>query len=97
MAFLWFISTVNRGKCQPGKGRRSKGILQVLEVEPSVHFPSNWPSFPLAPGSAASSTRRDALPFQRCCRNKRDLGESNLDPEDGSGMALRPLQAAPGD
>ncbi|XP_057614113.1 zinc transporter ZIP5 [Chionomys nivalis] len=31
----------------------------------------------------------------RCCRHKRDLGESNLDPEDGSGMVLRPLQAAP--
>ncbi|KAL1775410.1 zinc transporter ZIP5 [Sigmodon hispidus] len=30
----------------------------------------------------------------RCCRNKRDLGEPNCDPEDGSGMVLRPLQAA---
>ncbi|XP_029398287.1 zinc transporter ZIP5 [Mus pahari] len=30
----------------------------------------------------------------RCCRNKRDLGEPNPDPEDGSGMVLRPLQAA---
>ncbi|KAB0397261.1 hypothetical protein E2I00_005314 [Balaenoptera physalus] len=50
----------------------------------------------LAPGSAASSLRRDTLPFQRCCRRKRkDLRTPNLDPEDGSGMALRPLQAAP--
>lgn len=49
MAFLWFISTVNRGKCQPGKGRRSKGILQVLEVEPGVHFPSYLAQFPLSP------------------------------------------------
>ncbi|XP_058413925.1 zinc transporter ZIP5 isoform X5 [Diceros bicornis minor] len=33
----------------------------------------------------------------RCCRQKRkDLGTPNLDPEDGSGMALQPLQAAPG-
>nr|XP_027782578.1 zinc transporter ZIP5 [Marmota flaviventris]XP_027782587.1 zinc transporter ZIP5 [Marmota flaviventris] len=31
----------------------------------------------------------------RCCRRKRDLETPNLDPEDGSGMALRPLQAAP--
>ncbi|XP_008575408.1 PREDICTED: zinc transporter ZIP5 [Galeopterus variegatus] len=32
----------------------------------------------------------------RCCRQKRrDLGTPNLDPEDGSGMALQPLQAAP--
>ncbi|XP_055455153.1 zinc transporter ZIP5 isoform X1 [Psammomys obesus] len=30
----------------------------------------------------------------RCCRSKRDLGEPNPDPEDGSGMVLRPLQAA---
>lgn len=29
----------------------------------------------------------------RCCRNKRDLGEPNPDPEDGSGMVLRPLRA----
>ncbi|XP_055455360.1 zinc transporter ZIP5 isoform X2 [Psammomys obesus] len=33
----------------------------------------------------------------RCCRSKRDLGEPNPDPEDGSGMVLRPLQAASGD
>ncbi|XP_047404003.1 zinc transporter ZIP5 isoform X1 [Sciurus carolinensis] len=31
----------------------------------------------------------------RCCRRKRDLEIPNLDPEDDSGMALRPLQAAP--
>nr|XP_026254281.1 zinc transporter ZIP5 isoform X2 [Urocitellus parryii] len=31
----------------------------------------------------------------RCCRRKRDLETPNLDPEDDSGMALRPLQAAP--
>ncbi|XP_069347173.1 zinc transporter ZIP5 [Eulemur rufifrons] len=32
----------------------------------------------------------------RCCRRKRrDLATPNLDPEDGSGMALQPLQAAP--
>ncbi|XP_024900453.1 zinc transporter ZIP5 isoform X1 [Pteropus alecto] len=32
----------------------------------------------------------------RCCRRKRkDLGTPNLDPEDGSGMALQPLPAAP--
>uniref|UniRef100_A0A8C9PB61 Solute carrier family 39 member 5 n=1 Tax=Spermophilus dauricus TaxID=99837 RepID=A0A8C9PB61_SPEDA len=33
--------------------------------------------------------------WPRCCRRKRDLETPNLDPEDGSGMALRPLQAAP--
>ncbi|KAL2776233.1 zinc transporter ZIP5 precursor [Daubentonia madagascariensis] len=32
----------------------------------------------------------------KCCRRKRrDLATPNLDPEDGSGMALQPLQAAP--
>ncbi|XP_009179203.1 zinc transporter ZIP5 [Papio anubis] len=32
----------------------------------------------------------------RCCRRKRrDLETRNLDPENGSGMALQPLQAAP--
>ncbi|XP_069899130.1 zinc transporter ZIP5 isoform X1 [Dipodomys merriami] len=31
----------------------------------------------------------------RYCRRKRNLGTPNLDPEDGSGTALRPLQAAP--
>ncbi|XP_012661022.1 zinc transporter ZIP5 isoform X1 [Otolemur garnettii] len=32
----------------------------------------------------------------RCCRRKRrDLATPNLDPEDSSGMALQPLQAAP--
>ncbi|XP_012608961.1 zinc transporter ZIP5 isoform X1 [Microcebus murinus] len=32
----------------------------------------------------------------RCCRRKRrDLATPNLDPEDGSGMALQPLQATP--
>ncbi|XP_037701511.1 zinc transporter ZIP5 isoform X2 [Choloepus didactylus] len=32
----------------------------------------------------------------RCCRRKRrDLGTPNPDPEDGSGMALQPLQAVP--
>uniref|UniRef100_A0A2K6BSA1 Solute carrier family 39 member 5 n=1 Tax=Macaca nemestrina TaxID=9545 RepID=A0A2K6BSA1_MACNE len=39
---------------------------------------------------------RDTLLFQRCCRRKRrDLETRNLDPENGSGMALQPLQAAP--
>ncbi|KAF4010465.1 hypothetical protein G4228_001478 [Cervus hanglu yarkandensis] len=34
----------------------------------------------------------------RCCRQKRkDLRTPSLDLEDGSGMALQPLQAAPGD
>lgn len=33
--------------------------------------------------------------WPRCCRRKRkDLATANLDPEDGSGMALQPLQAA---
>ncbi|XP_071074953.1 zinc transporter ZIP5 [Dasypus novemcinctus] len=32
----------------------------------------------------------------RCCRqNRRNLGTPNLDPEDGSGMALQPLPAVP--
>ncbi|XP_027622952.1 zinc transporter ZIP5 [Tupaia chinensis] len=33
----------------------------------------------------------------KCCtmRKRRELGTSNLDPEDGSGMALQPLRAAP--
>ncbi|KAM9673604.1 zinc transporter ZIP5 [Trichechus inunguis] len=32
----------------------------------------------------------------RCCRwKRRDLERPNLDPEDGNGMALQPLQAAP--
>ncbi|XP_073072698.1 zinc transporter ZIP5 isoform X4 [Manis javanica] len=35
--------------------------------------------------------------WPRCCRRKRkDLATANLDPEDGSGMALQPLQAASG-
>ncbi|XP_076967141.1 zinc transporter ZIP5 [Tamandua tetradactyla] len=35
-------------------------------------------------------------PGPRCCRRKRrDLRTPNLDPEDGSGMALQPLQTVP--
>uniref|UniRef100_A0A8C5NX80 Solute carrier family 39 (metal ion transporter), member 5 n=1 Tax=Jaculus jaculus TaxID=51337 RepID=A0A8C5NX80_JACJA len=34
-------------------------------------------------------------PRPRCCRCKRDLGAPNPDPEDGSEMVLRPLQATP--
>ncbi|KAK2504358.1 hypothetical protein MC885_017314 [Smutsia gigantea] len=45
---------------------------------------------------AMRARRRDTLLFQRCCRRKRkDLATANLDPEDGRGMALQPLQAAP--
>lgn len=68
----------------------------MLAVEPGVHLPS-WAGLPLAPGPATSSTRRDTLPFQRCGRNKRDVEEPNPDPEDGTGMVLRPLKAASGD
>nr|XP_024646196.1 zinc transporter ZIP5 [Macaca nemestrina] len=89
-------STRNRGEVPTWEEGRGQRTSQVPEVEPGVHFPSLWPGFPLVPGSAASSTRRDTLLFQRCCRRKRrDLETRNLDPENGSGMALQPLQAAP--
>lgn len=92
-------STKSRGRCQSGKRVEAKEQPQVPEVEPGAHLPSWLPSIPLAPSSTASSTRRDPPLFQKCCtmRKRRELGTSNLDPEDGSGMALQPLRAAPGD
>lgn len=72
----------------PSWGDSRAGAARAPALGPAARLP--------APRSAAS-TRKGALPFQRCCRQKRkDLRTPSLDLEDGSGTALQPRPAAPG-
>lgn len=73
---------------------RSQGAAHAPALGPAS---SSQPVARLPAARSAASTRKGALPFQRCCRRKReDLRTPSLDLEDGSGMALQPRPAAPG-
>ncbi|XP_053411938.1 zinc transporter ZIP5 isoform X2 [Nycticebus coucang] len=66
------------------------GLLRHRGLRPLVAWPH------LSPWLWCCLHQEGSLLFQRYCRQKRrDLATPNLDPEDGSGMALQPLEAAP--